>query len=159
MGFFELYHARRAGNATCVSFATTDCVKDCCCQSVTGACARNEAFLREFPIIVTHARPAPKTRNHRLHEPPARRQCSGSAGGGQPAGISDAAGIVDATGAIISCFATAAIAGIVTCAVTAGIPKTSRFTEAAGFADAAGAAAAAGFVAPVDCTGATDTAG
>ena len=150
MGFFELHHARHAQNATCFTFATTDCVKDCCCLSVTGACARDEAFLREFPIIVTHARPAPKTRNHRLHEPPARRQSSGSAGGGQPAGISDAAGIVDAN---------AAIAGIVTCAVTAGIPKTSRFTEAAGFADAAGAAAAAGFVTPADCPGATATAG
>jgi hypothetical protein len=64
MGFFEPYHARRAGNATCVSFATTDCGEDCCWLSVTGACARDEALLREFSIIDTHARPARKTRNH-----------------------------------------------------------------------------------------------
>ena len=157
MGFFELHHARRVGNATCVSFATTDCGKNCFCLSVTGACARDEAFSCEFPIIVTHARPALKTRNHRLLEPPARRQSPRPGGGGPPAGVSDAAGIVDATGAITSCFATAAIAGIVTCAVTAGIPKASRFTEAARFANAAGAPA--GFATPADSTGATDTAG
>ncbi len=47
MGFFELRHRATCRNLTCVSFATTRFVKDGPCLSVTGACARDEAFLRE----------------------------------------------------------------------------------------------------------------
>ncbi|MDH4261130.1 MAG: hypothetical protein OEW16_12635, partial [Gammaproteobacteria bacterium] len=116
-------------------------------------------FCASFRLSSTYAQPAPKTRNHRLLGPPARRQSPGSSGGGRPSGISAAAGIADATGAIISCFATAGIADNVTCAVAAGIPKICRCTEAAGFAEGAGAVAAEGFVTPADRAGATDAAG
>ena len=47
-GFFELRHTASARNLICVSFATTDFVKDGEGPSVTGICVRDEVFLREF---------------------------------------------------------------------------------------------------------------
>jgi len=47
-GFFELRHTGCARNLTCVSFATTDFVKDGKGPSVTGICVRDDVFLREF---------------------------------------------------------------------------------------------------------------
>ena len=47
-GFLELHHAAPAGNATCVSFATTDLVKDISCSLYTGARRGAEASLREM---------------------------------------------------------------------------------------------------------------
>lgn len=48
VGFFELRHTACARNLICVSFATTDFVKDGHGPSVTGIYARDEVFLREF---------------------------------------------------------------------------------------------------------------
>ena len=48
VGFFELRHTACARNLTCVSFATTDFVKDGHGPSVTGICARDGVFLREI---------------------------------------------------------------------------------------------------------------
>ena len=47
VGFFELRHTGCARNLTCVSFATTDFVKDGHGPPVTGTRARDEVFLRE----------------------------------------------------------------------------------------------------------------
>ena len=47
-GFFELRHTGCTRNLTCVSFATTDFVKDDHDLSVTGICVRDDVFLREF---------------------------------------------------------------------------------------------------------------
>ncbi len=48
MGFFELRHTACARNLICVSFATTDFVKDGQGPSAAGIYARDEVFLREF---------------------------------------------------------------------------------------------------------------
>jgi len=48
VGFFELRHTACARNLICVSFATTDFVKDGHGPSVIGIYARDEDFLREF---------------------------------------------------------------------------------------------------------------
>lgn len=53
VGFFELRHTACARNLTCVSFATTDFVKDGPGPSVTGICVRDEVFLREFQTSET----------------------------------------------------------------------------------------------------------
>ncbi|MGE0031103.1 MAG: hypothetical protein AB7T20_08305 [Steroidobacteraceae bacterium] len=96
----------------------------------------------------------------------AARRINFSAGRERTAGAAarthaaDAAGttaIADATGAIISCFSAAAVAGIVTCAVTANSQETSRFTKATAFAGAAGTSVAAGIATYGDCAGAIDT--
>jgi TonB family protein len=53
VGFFELRHVAKVRNSTCVSFATTDFVKDGQGPSVCGICARDGVFLREFSTSVT----------------------------------------------------------------------------------------------------------
>jgi TonB family protein len=53
VGFFELRHTAGARNLTCVSFATTDFVKDGRGLSVTGTYVRDEVFLREFQTSET----------------------------------------------------------------------------------------------------------
>jgi protein TonB len=53
VGFFELRHTAGDRNLTCVSFATTDFVKDGQGPSVTDICVRDEVFLREFQTSET----------------------------------------------------------------------------------------------------------